>query len=86
MLDAYSIYDKKVSSYLRPAFAKSIVEITRQLEQVVKQKDNSLALYPHDFALYKVGLFDEEEGVFVTMTKPEFVVEISSFVKEVSNV
>lgn len=78
---AYSILDKKVGAYLRPVFAKSVVEVQRNLEQLVKDKTSSLCLFPADFALYKVGSFDDVEGVFVVQTKPEFIAEVVEFRK-----
>lgn len=84
MIEFYAIKDKKVGAFLRPTGVKSIVEVTRQLEQVVKQKDSSLALYPGDFALYLCGKFDDIEGAFITIPNaPVFVAEISSFVNHI---
>lgn len=80
MLLAYSVFDKKVGSYYMPRFVQSPVEIQRILEQAVKDKGSSLALYPDDFAVYKVGSFDQDLGVFVIQTKPEFFAEISDFI------
>jgi len=90
MLIAYSIFDKKVGSYMRPAFAKSVIEVQRSIEQSVKDKGSSLCLFPADFALYKVGSFDDEEGVFIFQSKPEFILEVVDYVnplerKDVSN-
>jgi len=80
LLEVFGIKDKKNGFFLRPAFSKGIVDVTREMEQIVKKKDSTLALYPGDFALYRVGKFDEVEGLFLSMTAPEFIAEISAFV------
>lgn len=78
----FCIYDKKVARYLRPYPATSVVEVQRQLEQLVKDPQSSLCLYPGDFAVYRVGEFDDNEGVFIHMPKPEFLMEVSSCLPE----
>jgi len=75
-------FDKKVARYLRPYSATSVVEVQRQLEQLVKDPKSSLCLYPGDFAVYRVGKFDDNEGVFLHMSKPEFIMEVSSCLPE----
>jgi len=49
----FCIFDKKVARYLRPYSATSVVEVQRQLEQLVKDPKSSLCLYPGDFAVYR---------------------------------
>jgi len=86
LIYAYSIFDKKVGAYYRPSFAKSVIEVQRSLEQLCKDKTSSLALYPSDFDLFKVGAFDEEEGTFVIQTKPEFIFNVAQLLaKEPQN-
>jgi len=80
MLEAYAIKDKKTGFFLRPTFASSIVAVTRELEQILKKKDTTLSLYPADFAIYRVGKFDEVEGLFLQQTAPDFIAEIVSFI------
>lgn len=80
MLEAYAVKDKKTGFFLRPAFSVGIVALTREFEQILKKKDTTLALYPADFAIYRVGKFDEVEGVFLHQTAPEFIAEVVSFV------
>lgn len=80
MLEAYAIKDKKTGFFLRPAFSASLVALTRELTQLVKNKESTLALYPGDFAVYRVGKFDEVEGIFLFQQAPEFICEIVSFI------
>jgi len=85
MIDAYALFDKKVGSYLRPNFVASVVEIHRSMEQLVKDKNSSLCLYPADFAIYKVGAFDEKSGQFIPNGNPEFINEVVDYVSKQPN-
>lgn len=76
---AYCIFDKKTAGYMKPTFVKSPVEVNRNLEILVKDKNSSLCLFPADFAIYKVGSFDDHEGKFVHQEKPEFYAEVVDF-------
>lgn len=79
MLEYYSVYDKKVGAYKRPFNGTSLVDVTRSIEQEVKNPESLLSRYPGDFALYKLGSFDEIEGIFI-QSKPEHLAEISAFI------
>lgn len=85
MIDYYSLFDKKVGAYLRPSAAKSVIDVQRQIAIMMREKDSSLALYPGEFAVYRVGKFDETEGKFTHMDTPEHMFEVASLLKEPSN-
>lgn len=82
MLEAYCLFDKKVGAYLRPNFVHSVVEINRSMDQLVKDKNSSLCLYPADFAIYKCGSFDEKSGKFTQPANPEFYAEVVDFLSK----
>lgn len=80
MLSAYSIFDKKVGRYYRPTFAGSVVEVGRNLQILVKDQNSSLCLFPADFAVYDVGQFDDDKGLFIPEIPPKFVAEVMEYV------
>jgi len=86
MMEAFAIKDKKTGFFLRPAFAQGVVAVTREITLMVRKPDSSVAQFPGDFAIYRVGKFDEVEGVFVHQTAPEFIAEIVSFIEPVGGV
>jgi len=82
MLEHFSIYDKKSQIYAKPWEAKSVPDACRQVSSLVSKPGNTVADFPHDFAVYRVGFFNETSGEFVCPAKPEFIAECGSFVKE----
>lgn len=82
MLNAYSVFDKKVGRYYRPTFCSSVVEVGRNLQQLVKDKNSSLCLYPADFVVYCVGHFDDEKGIMIPEIPPQFVAEVIEYLPD----
>lgn len=67
-----SVYDKKAEVYGMLFPANTIGAAERMLsEQVNRQSDDNLVFkYPDDFALYNIGLWDDNLGVFDEVYSP----------------
>lgn len=57
----YSVYDKKANSYGQPFFAANDECATRIVISSLSES-SQLVLYPSDFALCRVGSFDDGSG------------------------
>jgi len=68
----YSIYDKKMGSYMVPMFVKHIVEIQRNMIQVMSNEKSLVAQFPTDFEVYLLGEFNDKTGELTLKSKPEF--------------
>lgn len=81
----YSIRDDKMQSYDRLCFIENDAVAARMYgDMVTKEKDSLVALHAGDFALWFVGLFDADAGIFIQNTdaaNPHIVCRASDFVK-----
>lgn len=88
-LSAYSVYDVKASCYSRPHFLSNDNLALRSFGDAVADKSTGLCLHVEDYKLFKVGVFDDVQGVFESFVVPEFIANASDFIslikKEDSN-
>lgn len=68
---AYSVYDSKVQAFNRPFFQRSRGEALRGWEEHCNQADSAASKFPHDFALFEIGEFDDTNGKLTTYSTPE---------------
>lgn len=73
----YSIYDKKALIYNPPYFAHNDGTAVRIVADSMAQ-GTSLARHPADYAVFKVGEFNDQTGGIVATTPPQFTVELVS--------
>lgn len=66
-LEAYSIHDSKSAIFSPPFFMRSRGEAIRAFSTTANNPDNNINKFPHDFALYFVGTFDDSEGKLTDM-------------------
>lgn len=59
-----SIYDRAARAYLRPFFGPTEAACVRGFEESVNEPSGPMYHHRHDYALFKVGEFDDREGVF----------------------
>ena len=81
----YSVYDKKAGEYGILMMKLNDAVAVRELKAAVNKKGNPLNEFNEDFALYKIGRFDIEQGVFEQRTqdiKPVLVVECAALLEE----
>ena len=65
----YAIKDAK-SSFMPCTVDTNDATAIRNFEHAVRQPDSLLASHPNDFALYKVGAFDNTTGVVTPSVEP----------------
>lgn len=75
----YTVFDKKSGSYSQPFFVNHQVHATRIVETAVNDPTSNLGTFPADFALYHLGHFDDQSGLFEP-TAPSFVCELITLV------
>lgn len=77
------IYDKVAESFHNPFFTPNLGVAFRMLRDEISRGGESNALSSHttDFALYEVGVFEEDTGQLTTVNPaPRFVCELASLV------
>jgi len=68
----YSVYDQAVEAYAAPVALASDAQARRAFVDHV-MKDENIAKFPQDFAIYYVGEFDDSAGVFKPMDIPKMI-------------
>ncbi len=63
-LQVYSIYDKAIASYARPFFFQTEGQAMRTFQDLVLDPESELAKHSEDYALFKLGSFDDSTGEF----------------------
>lgn len=81
-MNLYSVYDKKADSYGNPFYMPTDATASRLFaDQVLDaSKPSLLNQHPEDFRLNRVGSFDTDTGLVVSLTQPEFIAEAMDFV------
>lgn len=79
ILEVFALQDRKAGVFGRPVFVVTMGLLVRELQDALKGED-ILARHPEDFALFRLGSFDDVKGVFVLLPLPDFVLEVSSLV------
>ena len=82
----FSVKDNKAGIFKPPFAASTTVEACRSFKQACKDKTVQLSLFPEDFDLYQLGVFDDSTGLLygknITNVKyPLFIVSAVSFSK-----
>lgn len=72
-LNAYSLNDKKSRTFAAPFFFHNDAQAIRALVATARDEITTIAKFPEDFDLYRIGSFDDSTGQLETLT-PEFLV------------
>lgn len=75
----YSVFDKKTGVYGQPFFLNHETHAIRAVQQAANDLKTSLGEYPADYALYRVGIFDDTDANFID-TGPVHICEVASLV------
>lgn len=68
----YSVRDEKTGIFFQPFFEAHDVVAIRIFKGALRSKDNMLADFPEDYALYRIGYWDDKIGeVQQTQNEPE---------------
>lgn len=76
-----AVFDLCVGAYAKPFFVQSEKAAVRSFVDEVRRQspDNLLSVHPEDYALYKLGTFDDDQGKVVCLEPPELLARASSF-------
>lgn len=78
----YAIKDAK-STFMPCTVDVNDATAVRNFEHAVRQPDSILASHPNDFALFKVGEYDNESGVIAPVFPPKLLCDAAQcLVKE----
>lgn len=69
----YSIYDSAVECFARPMFVNTQAQIMRMLKDEMENADSSLAKHPYDYALFRVGEFNDSDGIVTPLLPAQHV-------------
>ncbi len=84
MLTAYSIFDKKAATYNTPFFCINDGVACRSFSDLVRDHRSTVGQHPEDFALYRLGEFNDLEGI-ISPCAPTAVAEAVAFVPPVDS-
>ncbi|QXP08031.1 MAG: nonstructural protein [Arizlama microvirus] len=73
-INVFAIFDKKAVSYLQPFYFPQKGQAIRAFEDSVNDNQSPFSKHPEDYALYKLGSYDDQTGV-ITSKQPEFIEE-----------
>lgn len=63
-LRAYSIFDVKVGSFMRPFFCQTDGEATRVFSDLAADDNHQVGRHPEDYSLHRIGQYDDNNGEF----------------------
>lgn len=79
--NAFSIYDRKALRFHAPFFAVSVGEAVRSFTDAANDPQTTIARYPGDFVLYRVGAFDDASGQLQLCHPAEHVADADALVR-----
>ncbi|WNK13996.1 MAG: nonstructural protein [Microvirus sp.] len=81
LLNHYCIYDKKAQVFNAPFSCQNHVMAMRSVAHQAHDQNSMLSEYPTDYDLMAVGTWDDEQGCFVNVEKPEFIANVKQLIK-----
>ena len=69
----FSIYDEKAKAFLPPFFLPNEGMALRTFSDCCNSDTHQFGVHPEDYALYKIGTFDDEKGSFDLPNGPELI-------------
>lgn len=75
-LGLYSVYDLVAKTYTAPYAAQSDAIAIRSLLTAVRDPSSTLFQHPHDFRLFKLGLWDDDSGEISTPEPPVLIINV----------
>lgn len=63
-ITAFAIYDDKAEAYTLPFYFHHIPQATREFINCCRDERHAYHSNPHDYHLYVVGVYDDNEGTF----------------------
>lgn len=76
-----SLFDRAIQAYGRPFFVPHVNAAVRGFTDEVNNPQSDLFKHPADYDLFQLGDFDDSDGSFALLKKPEFVIAAKSVLK-----
>lgn len=77
LLNVFSVLDVKAAHYGQPFYMANRASAQRAIAMQLKQdKQSVISQYPADFQLFFLGTFDDDSGMFNSVS-PQFVIGVS---------
>jgi len=76
----FSLFDKKACVFGRPVFLEEGQTglLLRDLGDMLQKGEDTVARHPSDFALYRLGKFDNVKGTWEVLAIPDHFCEVVS--------
>lgn len=72
--EIYSIYDEKAQVFGTPFFQMNEGTAVRAFNDLAADPQSSVYRHPQDYKLYRLGEFEDRDGVIVPLSTPEFII------------
>lgn len=61
-----AVFDSAAGTYGNPVFSPAVGQVLREFSDQVngRERESPLVSHPEDFALWLLGVFDDEQGTF----------------------
>lgn len=71
-MEIVAVRDRATEAYAQPIFVPALGVAIRSFQDEVNREDpnNNLNLHPEDFALFHLGTYDDNTGLFDTLEAP----------------
>jgi len=69
-----AVFDEKAEAFAQPFFQNSDVLAVRAFTAAAQDKESLLNKFPRDYALYKLGTYDDNLGRFENLDRPQMLV------------
>lgn len=72
----YTVLDQKAGAYLAPFFMLNDGMAVRTIENCLFDKDHQFFRHPEDYLLYKIGEYDDLQGLIYGTNEPQLVSKV----------
>lgn len=72
-----SVFDAKAAAFSLPYYSVNLAVAMRDFRQGCLDPDSALSRNPEDFSLFHLANFDDETGLFTTITPPAILTNAS---------
>ena len=69
----FVVRDAKVEAYAKPIFVRSRGEGLRSFTDAVNDNTTEFARHPEDYALFEIGVYDDDTGLVEPHVQPELI-------------
>jgi len=65
----FTVYDEKAATFLPPFFVPTAGIAVRAFKDCINSKDHQFGKHPHDYTLFYLGEFSDDDGQFALVEK-----------------